>query len=123
MIILGLCQENLAKEFEMTREEILERSQNENKGRDIVENEFIKKNFVVCWIVSLVAASVVAVIEAIVLEKQNSGLFFALMSGLFSFFLVKYIRLRKRHELFITVMYGIAAVCFLISWIISLVKG
>ena len=30
----------------MTREEILERSQNENKGRDIVENEFIKKNFV-----------------------------------------------------------------------------
>ena len=107
----------------MTREEILERSQNENKGRDIVENEFIKKNFVVCWIVSLAAASVVAVIEAIVLEKQNSGLFFALMSGLFSFFLMKYIRLRKRHELFITVMYGIAAVCFLISWIISLVKG
>ncbi len=107
----------------MTREEILERSQNENKGRDIVENEFIKKYFVVCWIVSLVAASVVAVIEAIVLEKQNSGLFSALMSGLFSFFLMKYIRLRKRHELFITVMYGIAAVCFLISWIISLVKG
>ena len=107
----------------MTREEILEKSQNENKGKDIVEEEFIKKGFLVCWIVSLVAASMVAVIEAIVLEKQNSGLFFTLMSGLFAFFLIKYIKLRKKHELFITVMYGIAATCFLAAWIISLVKG
>ena len=107
----------------MTREEILEKSQTENKGKDVVEEEFIKKGFLVCWIVSLVAASVVAMIEGIVLEKQNSGLFFALMSGLFSFFLMKYIRLRKKHELFITIMYGIAAICFLTSWIISLVKG
>ena len=107
----------------MTREEILEKSRSENKGKDIVEEEFIKKGFLVCWIVSLVAASIVAIIEGIVLGKQNSGLFFALMSGLFSFFLMKYIRLRKKHELFITIMYGIAAVCFLASWIISLVKG
>ena len=107
----------------MTREEILEKSRSENKGKDIVEEEFIKKGFLVCWIVSLVAASIVAIIEGIVLGKQNSGLFFALMSGLFSFFLMKYIRLRKKHELFITIMYGIAAVCFLTSWIISLVKG
>ncbi len=107
----------------MTREEILEKSRSENKGKDIVEEEFIRKGFLVCWIVSLVAASIVALIEGIVLGKQNSGLFFALMSDLFSFFLVKYIRLRKKHELFITIMYGIAAVCFLTSWIISLVKG
>ncbi len=107
----------------MTREEILEKSRSENKGKDIVEEEFIRKGFLVCWVVSLIAAGVVAMVEGIVLGKQNSGIFFALMSGLFSFFLLKYIRLRKKHELFITIMYGIAAVCFLTSWIISLVKG
>lgn len=107
----------------MTKEEILEKSRTENKGKDIVEEEVVKKGFLSCWIVSLIAASVVAMVEGIVLGKQNSGIFFSLMSGLFTFFLVKYIRLRRKHELFITVMYGIAAVCFLASWIISLVKG
>lgn len=107
----------------MTREEILEKSQNENKGKDVVEEEFVRKGFLVCWIVSLVAASIVAVVEAIVLDRQNSGLFFALMSGLFSFFLMKYLKFKKRHELFIAIAYGIAAVCFAISWIISLVNG
>ena len=105
----------------MTREEILEKSQNENKGKDVVEEEFVKKGFLVCWLVSLVVACFVAVVEGIVLDKQNSGLFFALMSGLFSFFLMKYIRLRKKHELFITIMYGVAAISFAIAWIISLV--
>lgn len=107
----------------MTREEILEKSRSENKGKDIVEEEFLKKGFLVCWIVSMFAACAVAMIEGIVLGKQNNGLFFALMSGQFSFFLMKYIRLRKKHELFITIMYGIAAVCFLTFWIINLIKG
>ena len=107
----------------MTKEEILEKSRSENKGKDIVEEEFTRKGFLICWTVSLVAASIVAMLEAILLDRQNSGLFFALMSGLFSFFLVKYIKLRKKHELFVTIAYGIAAVCFLTAWIISLVKA
>ncbi len=107
----------------MTKEEILEKSRSENKGKDIVEEEYIKKAFLVCWIVSLIAASVVAMVEGIVLGITNYGIFFSLMSGLFSFFLVKYIRLRKKHELFITIMYGIAAVCFLAAWIIGIVNG
>ncbi len=58
--IVWLCQENLAKEIDMTREEILEKSQNENKGKDVVEEEFVRKGFLVCWLVSLAAASIVA---------------------------------------------------------------
>ncbi len=107
----------------MTKEEILEKSRSENKGKDIVEEEHIKKGFLVCWVVSLIAASVVAMVEGIVLGITNYGIFFSLMSGLFSFFLVKYIRLRKKHELFITIMYGIATVCFLAAWIIGIVNG
>jgi len=107
----------------MNKEEILEKSRSENKGKDIVEEEIIRKGFLVCWLVSLIAASVVAMVEGIVLGKQNSGIFFSLMSGLSVFFVFKYIKLRRKHELFIAVMYGIAAICFLIAWIIYLVNG
>ncbi|MBR2281898.1 MAG: hypothetical protein IJ863_04680 [Spirochaetales bacterium] len=107
----------------MTKEEILERSRSENRGKDIVEEEFIRKGFLVCWIVSLVLAAMVAMVEGVVLGITNYGIFFSLMSGLFSFFLMKYIRLRKRHELFITIMYGVAAICFLICWILNLANG
>ena len=107
----------------MTKEEILEKSRTENKGKDIVEEEIIKKGFLTCWIVSLIAAAVVAMVEGIVLGKTNYGIFFSLMSGLFVFFLVKFMKLRRKHELFITIMYGIAAGCFLAAWIINLVKA
>ena len=107
----------------MTKEEILAKSRTENKGKDIVEEEFTRRGFLVCWTITLVLACTVAVLEGIVLGKQNSGLFFALMSGLFSFFLTKYIRFWKRHELFVTIAYGTAAVCFLIAWIITLTKA
>ncbi len=107
----------------MTKEEILEKSRTENKGKDIVEEEIVRKGFLICWIVSLIAASIVAMVEGIVLGKQNNGIFFSLMSGLFTFFLVKYIKLRKKHELFITIMYGIAAACFLAAWIINIAKA
>lgn len=107
----------------MTKEEILEKSRDENKGKDMVEEEFIKKGFLSCWLVSLIAASIVAVVEALVLEKTNFGIFFSLMCGLFTFFLMKYTKLKKKHELFVTICYGIAAVCFLIAWIIGLIKA
>lgn len=107
----------------MTKEEILERSRDENKGKDVVEEEFVRRGFMVCWIVAVVSASIVAVVEGIVLGRQNSGIFFTLMSALFSFFIMKFIRFRKRHELIATISYGIAAVCFFIVWVISLVNG
>ena len=107
----------------MTKEEILEKSRTENKGKDIVEDEYTRKGFLVCWLVTWTAACAVAVLEGILLGKQNSGLFFALMSGLFVFFLLKYMKFRKKHELFVTIAYGTAAVCFLTAWIISLVKA
>ncbi len=107
----------------MTKEEILEKSRSENRGKDKVEEEIVRKGFLICWLVSLIVASVVAMVEGIVLGKQNYGIFFSLMSGLSVFFGFKYIKLRRKHELFITVMYGIAAICFMVAWIIYLVKG
>ncbi len=104
----------------MTREEILEKSQNENKGKDIAEMEIIKNALMIGWAVTVCLVGVVLIFNGIVLGYENMGALFAVMSGLYVVFLIKYLKLRKKHELFITIAYGIAAVAFLVSWIMTL---
>lgn len=104
----------------MTREEILERSQNENKGKDIAEMEIIKNALMIGWVVTVCLVGVVMILNGIVLGYGDMGALFAVMSGLFLVFLIKYIKLRRKHELFITIVYGIAAVAFLVSWVMKL---
>ena len=106
----------------MTRDEILEKSQNENKGKDFAEMEIIKKALMSGWVVTVCLIGVVLIFNGIVLGYEDKGSLFAVMSGLFLVFLIKYIKLRKKHELFITIAYGIAALSFLISWIKTLAR-
>ena len=106
----------------MTKEEILEKSQNENKGKDVAEMEVIKKALMIGWVVTVCLIGVVLICNGIVLGYEDMGALFAVISGLFIVFLIKYIKLRKRHELFITIAYGIATLCFLISWIMTLAR-
>ena len=105
----------------MTREEILEKSQNENKGKDFAEMEIIKKALMTGWVVTVCLVGVVLIFNGIVLGYEDMGSLFAVMSGLFIVFLIKYIKLRRKHELLITIAYGIAAVAFLVSWIMTLI--
>ncbi|MBR4121533.1 MAG: hypothetical protein IKT95_07260 [Spirochaetales bacterium] len=105
----------------MTREEILEKSQNENKGKDFAEMEIIKKALMTGWVVTVCLVGVVLILNGVVLGYEDKGSLFAIMTGLFIVFLTKYIKLRKKHELFITIAYGIAAVAFLVSWIMTLI--
>ena len=44
----------------------------------------------------------------------------ALFAMAFTAFLVKYVSLRKRHELIVAIIYGLAAVAFLVLWILQL---
>ena len=107
----------------MTREEILEKSQNENKGKDFAEMEIIKKALMTGWVVTVCLVGVVLILNGVILDHEDMGALFAVMAGLFIVFLTKYIKLRKKHELFITIAYGIASLSFLISWIMTLVRA
>lgn len=113
----------LGKGDKMTKEEILEKSQNENKGRDVADIAVSQKSIMFGWIVTVCLAGVVAVLNGIILNQGSYGMFFAIMGGSFTIFLRKYIKFRRGHELFITIAYGIATVAFLCAWIISLVNG
>ena len=106
----------------MNREEILLRSQQENRGQDIAGLEAAKASILVGWIVAICLLAVVSVVDAMVFERVNNGIFFAVMAGCAAIFISKYLKLRKRHELIISIVYVVIAVAFLIAWILQLAK-
>ena len=110
------------KEYGMNKEEILEKSRQDNHGQDFAELEVSKSSMALGWIVAICILSIVAVVEAVKYGRMNSGIFFAVMAGLSTIFIRKYLILRHKHELFISIVYVVAALAFLASWIIQLTK-
>ena len=106
----------------MNKEEILAKSKQENHGQDIANLEVSRASMLFGWITAVCALALVAVTEALVHDRMNSGIFFAVMAGCSAIFIRKYVKLRRKHELFISIMYVIAALAFLVSWIIQLAK-
>ncbi len=121
--ILRVCQVCLAKGgILMNREEILAKSKLENRGQDIASLEVSRSSMLFGWIAAVCLLALVAVVEALVYNRMNNGIFFAVMAGCSAIFVNKYLRLRKRHELCIAVVYIVATVAFLIAWILQLAK-
>ena len=106
----------------MNREEILARSKQENHGQDVANLEVSKASMLFGWITAVCMLALVGVVEALVRNLMNSGVFFAVMAGCSAIFINKYLKLRKRHELYIAIVYVFAAIGFLVSWILQLTK-
>ena len=106
----------------MNKEEIHAKSKQENRGQDIANLEVSKASMQFGWITAVCLLSLVAVVEAIVYERMNTGIFFAVMAGCSAIFINKYLKLHKRHELYISIVYIIAAIAFFIVWVLHLMK-
>ena len=106
----------------MNKEEILAKSKQENHGQDIVNLEVSRASMLFGWITAVCLLAVVAVVEALVYDRMNNGIFFAVMAGCSAIFINKYLKLRKRHELYITIVYVFATIAFFVAWIIQLTK-
>ena len=106
----------------MNKEEILAKSKQENRGQDIASLEVSRASMLFGWITAICLLALVAVVEAITFDRMNNGIFFAVMAGCSAIFINKYLKLRKKHELYITIVYIIAAIAFFIAWILQLTK-
>ena len=104
----------------MTREEILEKSQNENRGKDVAEIETAKPGFMVGWIMMSVLSLIVMIVDGIVFGRASIELVFILTGSLAAVFFYKYFKLHKRHELIVASVYTFAAISWLVAWIIQL---
>lgn len=105
----------------MEKEEILKQAQQENKGKDIADLDAQRKGAYIAFFVGLFLIIIWDIVEGFMYHHINYGGNMALFAMAFTAFLVKYIKLRKRHELIVCIIYGLGAIAFLTLWILQLV--
>ncbi len=105
----------------MEKEEVLMQAQQENKGKDIADLDAQRRGAYIAYFVGLFLIIIWDLVEGFVFHRINYGGNMALFAMAFTAFLVKFIKLRKKHELIVAIIYGIAAIAFLVLWILQLV--
>ena len=91
----------------MNKEEILEMSRAENKNKDIYEIEVLKQSGTSTVIVMMALAAIFFAAQIFVGGGTNWGLWALVFSAHMTTFWVKYIRLRRKHELVMAISYTI----------------
>ena len=100
----------------MNREDILKKAQAENHGKDYADIEAQKSGTRAAYFIAVFLVIIVDLVNGYV----NRGMDFVLFTMAFVAFLTKYIKLRKRHELFVTIFWGLLALMMLTLWILQL---
>ena len=106
----------------MEKNEILEMAQKDNKNLDIVDIEAQKSGAYIGYFVLAISILIVTIVDRVVLDTYNFGAISACLLMMFTAFLVKFIKLKKKHELFVALIYGAGAIFGLVCWILQLCK-
>lgn len=104
----------------MNKEEILEASRRENKNQDVVEAEVIKQGSQIAYLIGCLMCGVICLLQNIFTDTINWGCWVVNFSILGTVFLVKSIKLKKRHEILLTILYYGFTVFFAVGFAFSL---
>lgn len=91
----------------MNKDEILAKSRAENKNKDVYEQEVLKQASTSAVIVMMVLATIFFVAQIFVGGGMNWGIWALVFSANMTAFWVKYIKLRRKHELVMAIIYTI----------------
>ena len=91
----------------MNKDEILAKSRAENKNRDVYEQEVLKQASRSAVVVQMVLAAIFFVTQIFVGGGPNWGLWAIVLSVSMTINWVKYIRLHRKYELAIAIVYTI----------------
>ena len=91
----------------MDKDEILAKSRAENRNKDVYEQEVLKQASKSAVIVQMILAAIFFVTQIFVGEGINWGLWALVFSTNMTIYWVKYIKLRRKHELMIAIAYTI----------------
>ena len=96
----------------MNREEILEKSRAENKNQDIYEQEVLKQASTTAVKVMATLATIFFVAQISVGGGTNLSIWALVFSADMTTFWVKYIKLRRKHEFVMAIVYTILVSAF-----------
>ena len=107
----------------MRKEEVLEQSRKENKDQDLFEKEILKEAGNVGAVTAAVLATLFFIIQILVGEGMNYGLYAVVFAIPAAGFFVKAIKLKRKHEIMVAAIYTIAAVLFSVAHIYGLIAA
>ena len=98
----------------MDKDEILERSRKEHKDMDFVEIEALSKANGIALNVGMILCFLLSILRAIFRDSVDYSAWTVMFGIMSTIMLVKYSRLRRRHELFLGLGYLALAVFFFV---------
>ena len=104
----------------MNKEEILEKSRKENKNQDVYEKEILKQGQFVANIVIVIFATIFLIIQILTGGGINYGFYAIAFSGPMAIFWVKWIKLKRKHELMMALLYTVFVLALSVSHIYNL---
>lgn len=104
----------------MDKEEILNKAQKENKGMDLADLDVQRKGAYAAYFAGVIGILLVSLITNWVSGVFSYGPIAIIFLMAFIAFLVKYINLRKKHELMVTLLYATMTIGFLTLYILQL---
>lgn len=107
----------------MNKEEILAKSRQENKDQDIYEMEVLKLGGNAGAVTAVILATVFFIIQIAVGKGINYGLHAIVFSVLGTGFVVKAVKLKRKHEIAVAVAYIIITLVLSAAHIYSLITA
>ena len=91
----------------MNKDEILAKSRAENKNKDVYEQEILKQASESAVVVQMVLATIFFVTQILVDNGTNRGLWALVLSANMTIYWVKYIKLYRKFDLLMAIIYTI----------------
>lgn len=104
----------------MNREEVLAASRKELRNQDVAEAEFLKQASKIAYVVGCLVCILICELQWAFANTINWGCWVVNFSILGTVFLVKSIKMKKRHEILLTVFYYGLTLFFAVGFCMSL---
>ena len=101
----------------MDKDEILERSRKENKDRDFVEAEALSNANGVALTIGVILCALLSVLHSIFKDSVDYGVWTVMFGIMSTIMLVKFSKLRQRHELLVGLGYLALAIFFFVFYL------
>jgi len=105
----------------MKKDEILEKSRNENKGADELELSVIASAGKLAAQIGMMVCCLIAVLQVVFTDSISCESWMIYFSILSTTFIVKYIKLHQKHELVLSILYSVIFIFFTVLFVIRLV--
>lgn len=107
----------------MDKEEILAKSRRENKNRDFEEMQVLTWAIGIATRIGLLICCLLSVLEVLFRDRVNTASYTIFFGILATTMLLKYAKLRRKHELLVAVLYLALFVFFFVLHLRSLIGG